>query len=322
MRRAFADTLLELGRADPRVIFLTGDLGYQVFDAFEAEFPGRYVNVGVAEAQLVDCAAGLALQGWRPIVYSIASFMTGRAFEQIRLAVGYHALPVMVVGAGGGYTYASSGVTHHAREDLGLMALIPGMTVVAPGDPNEVRALLPQLTRLNGPSYVRIGRFGEPAFDTAAPIAVGRGRRLRDGQRVAILTTGGQAVAALQAADALAREGISPAVAHFHTVRPLDTGLLDALSEQVAAFLVVEEHAPDAGLAAGVAAWRAESDRSVRLRRLGPGNDLVLGNPHQDEVQRRLGFDAGAIASACRRLWAETGAARPRVPAPVAAIGF
>ena len=131
MRRAFGDTLLKIATEDPSVVFLTGDLGFGVFDEFIRLFPRRYINVGVAEAQLVDCAAGLALEGWKPIVYSIASFMTGRAFEQIRLAIGYHQLPVVVVGAGGGYLYADAGVTHHAKEDLALMALVPGMNVVA-----------------------------------------------------------------------------------------------------------------------------------------------------------------------------------------------
>ena len=159
MRKAFAEALFQAAEKDPRVIFLTGDLGFGTFDAYQAKFGPRYVNVGVAEAQLVNAAAGLALEGWRPIIYSIASFATGRPFEQIRISVGYAGLPVVIIGAGGGYTYASSGVTHHAGEDLGLMSLIPGMTVVAPGDPNEVTQLLPQLLKLDGPSYLRVGKY-------------------------------------------------------------------------------------------------------------------------------------------------------------------
>src|ERR1035441_5700751 len=114
MRKAFAESLLRAAEADPRVIFLTADLGFGTFDAFQARFGPRYVNVGVAEAELVCAAAGLALEGWRPIIYSIASFATGRPFEQIRLDLGYARLPVVVVGAGGGYTYATSGITHHS----------------------------------------------------------------------------------------------------------------------------------------------------------------------------------------------------------------
>ena len=304
MRRAFSDALLKLAQDDPSVIFLTGDLGFGVFDAFIAEFPRRYINVGVAEAQLVDCAAGLALEGWRPIVYSIASFMTGRAFEQIRLAVGYHRLPVVVVGAGGGYTYAHAGVTHHAKEDLALMALIPSMTVVCPGDPNEVSALLPQLSRMSGPSYLRVGRFGEPRFESPAPIQVGQARLLRDGERIAVLTTGGSAVHALAAADKLAETGVRPSVCHFHTVRPIDAPALDALAARAEVFVLVEEHGLQGGLAAAVSQWcafRGEAPR--RILRLGPSDELVVGNPKQQELQQRLGFDTDAIVAACRELW-------------------
>ncbi|MBV9858662.1 MAG: transketolase [Alphaproteobacteria bacterium] len=308
MRRAFSDALVQIARQDDKVIFLTGDLGFGVFDQFITEFPRRYINVGVAEAQLVDCAAGLALEGWRPIVYSIASFMTGRAYEQIRLAIGYHRLPVLVVGAGGGYTYADAGVTHHAKEDLALMALVANMTVVAPGDPNEVAELMPQLLRGDGPSYIRIGRFGEPRFESAEPIVVGRARFLSRGERIAILTTGGSVIHALRAVEQLGREGIRPTLCHFHTVRPLDQAALGQLDD-AGAFVVVEEHGVQGGLAAAVAAWCLENRRAPRVVRLGPGDDLVLGNPKQQQLSREAGFDDNGIAAACRRLWSETRAA-------------
>lgn len=303
MRRAFADTLLQLARTDDRVIFLTGDLGFQVFDAFCAEFPKRYINVGVAEAHMVDCAAGLALEGWRPVVYSIASFLTGRAFEQIRLSIGYHHLPVMVVGAGGGYTYASSGVTHHAKEDVALMSLVGGMTVTVPGDPHEVAELMPQLLRLPGPSYIRVGRFGEPHLACDDPVRVGRGRLVRDGRSVAVITMGSAVIQAVAAADALAADGVHPVIGHFHTVRPLDAALLDRIAERVGTMIVVEDHGLQGGLYAGVAAWAAERRSRVALYRHGPGDELVLGNPHQEELLRSLGCDASSIARRCLELW-------------------
>lgn len=299
MRRAFGDTLLRLFEADERVIFLTGDLGFGVFDDLIARFPRRYINVGVAEAQLVDCAAGLALEGWRPIVYSIASFMTGRAFEQIRLSIGYHRLPVIVAGAGGGYTYAAAGVTHHAREDCALMALIPGMTVTAPGDPGEVASLLPQLVAHPGPSYIRIGRFGEPTLEAQAPITLGRGRLVREGRKIAILTTGGSVIQAVEAWEALERAGSPPVVCHFHTLAPFDVECFDAVAQRVETIVVVEEHAPQGGLQALVARRLAETGRARRLIRLGPGDDLVLGNPSQEQLRRELCCDGPAIAKTC-----------------------
>ncbi len=303
MRRAFADTLLRAADEDDRVIFLTGDLGFQVFDEFQEKFGRRYVNVGVAEAQLVDCAAGLALEGWRPIVYSIASFMTGRAFEQIRVSVCYHNLPVVVVGAGGGYTYASSGVTHHAKEDLGLMCLLPNITVVAPGSPDEVSQLLPQLLKQDGPSYIRIGRYGEPQYDSVTPVVIGKAQVIREGERVAIITTGGQVIQGLEAADQLETEGILPVVCQMHTVRPLDRDTLDRLAGKVGTFVIVEEHGTTGGMGTAINAWRAEWDGDIRIIRLGPDDGLVLGNPEQNEVQHRFNYDAHSIADACRQAW-------------------
>ena len=118
MRRAFADSFTKAAKADPSIAFITGDLGFQVFDEFEKEFPGRYINAGVAEAQMIYTAAGMAVEGYRPIAYSIASFATGRPFEQIRYCIAYPKLPVMLVGAGRGYLYSTSGVSHHEGDEL------------------------------------------------------------------------------------------------------------------------------------------------------------------------------------------------------------
>jgi len=303
MRRAFADTLHQLAREDERVILLTGDLGFGVFDQFKEDFGPRYVNVGVAEAQLIDCAAGLALEGWRPIAYSIASFATGRCFEQIRVAVGYHDAPVVVVGAGGGYTYANSGVTHHAAEDLALMSAIPAMTVVAPGAPSEVSTLLPQLIDLDGPSYIRVGRYGEPDYPAEHPAQLGRARQVRDGSEVAVVTTGEVASEATAALDDLAAEGITPIHLQFHTVKPLDTEALDALAGRVHTVIVVEEHFPHGGLAAALYAWKAQTGAELAIERLGPPHELALGGMERTELRRRFNFDATAIADACRIAW-------------------
>ncbi len=308
MRRAFSEALIQLGRSDPRVIFLTGDLGYQVFDAFREEFPTRYLNVGVAEAQLVNCAAGLALEGWRPLIYSIASFLTGRAFEQIRLALGYHRLPVVVVGAGGGYSYAQSGVTHHAQEDLALMSLIPGLTVTCPGGPDEISALLPQLVRQDGPSYLRIGRFGEPPVPSSAPITVGRGRRVRSGERVAFLTTGSVVIPVTRAADGLAAEGRAVTVCHFHTLRPFDEALLAEVAAHAETLIVVEDHGLRGGLRDTVTRWLVTAPPHLAPNRLrmigvGPGDTVILGNPTPDEVMRRCGITAEALTETGRSAW-------------------
>ena len=312
MRKAFSDTLIEVAARDPRLIFLTGDLGFQIFDAFAERFGPRYVNVGVAEAQLMCAAAGLASEGWRPVVYSIASFATGRAFEQIRVSVAYPGHPVLIVGAGGGYTYSNSGVTHHAAEDLALMATLPGMTVVAPGDPNEVRALLPQLLDLPGPSYVRIGRYGEPTYEALEPAVVGAARRVRDGDRFAVITCGDVAAEAVTAFDQLANEGIRPLLLQMHTVKPLDEVALEEASRRFPLLFVVEEAHPSGSLAAAVGTWLAGAGSRVELRRLGPPDALALGSLERGELRRRLGYDGAGLATACRAAWRELAPRRTR----------
>lgn len=304
MRRAFVDGLVALAAEDERVAILTGDLGFQVFDEFIARFPERYINVGIAEAQVVCAAAGMARVGFRPFAYSIASFMTARPFEQIRFAVAYPRLPVVFVGAGGGYCYAQSGVSHHAPDDFALMGLIPGMTVVAPGDPHEVKELLPQLVRLDGPSYIRIGKFGEPAYEAESPIILGKGRILRPGRRMAVLTTGETAPIALDALQRLAPDGIVPTVCQFHTLRPLDTALLGELAAAGhTTFVCVEECSPQGGLHQQVALWIQSSGLPIRHVRLGPPDEFVLGNPDRNALRASCGFDAAGIAGACQCAW-------------------
>jgi len=303
MRRAFSDTLVRLAGENDRIMFLTGDLGFQVFDDFRRLYGSRYVNVGVAEAQLMCASAGLAMEGWRPIAYSIASFATARPYEQIRISIGYPGLPVVIVGAGGGYTYANSGVTHQAPDDLGLMALIPGMTVVAPGCPDELCQLMPQLFTLAGPAYLRIGRFGEIDYRTDASAIIGRLRLLRDGEQIALIATGDIAPVVLDAADRLSHDGIMPLVYQCHTLKPLDENQLNELAKRVRAFVVVEEHLPVGGLFAAIAQWRAGRRSAPDLVRLGPSDAFMLGNPDRDELRRRIHCDAESIRAICRQVW-------------------
>jgi transketolase len=303
MRKAFSDSLVKAAEADPKLVFITGDLGFQVFDEFIAKFGPRYINAGVAEAQMISAAAGLAAEGYRPVAYSIASFATARPFEQIRYCVAYPNLPVTLVGAGRGFTYATSGVSHHAADDIALMSVMPNMTVVIPGDPTELEQLFPQVTRLSGPAYFTVGRFGEPRYDAEESAILGRARLLRWGDTVAVVSTGEIANEVLAAAELLKSSGIKPLIYQFHTVKPLDRVALDGIAERVKAILVVDEHVPNGGLWSAIAQWMAERENPVRLVRLGPPDAFALGNLKREELRRRLGYDAAAIAETCRTLW-------------------
>jgi len=303
MRKAFSDSLMKEAEKNPQVTFMTGDLGFQVFDEFSRKFGPRYINVGVAEAQLINMAAGMAAEGWRPIAYSIASFATARPFEQIRYCVSYPNLPVTLVGAGRGFTYSTSGVSHHALDDIGLMSLLPNMTVVIPGDPTEIEELLPQVMQCSGPAYFTVGRFGEPRYEAEEPSVLGKARLLKSGQKIAIISTGEITHEVLNAVSILHPEHIIPMVYQMHTIKPLDTITLNSVADQVKAMLVVEEHVPNGGLWAAVTQWNATRNKPIRLKRLGPPDAFVLGNLNREDVRKKLMCDAQAIVKTCRMLW-------------------
>jgi transketolase len=207
------------------------------------------------------------------------------------------------VGAGRGFTYSTSGVSHHAADDIALMSALPNMTVVIPGDPTELEQLFPQATRLAGPSYVTVGRFGEPRYQALEPAVLGRARLLKQGERVAIISTGEIANEVLKAVEWLKAEEITPVVYQMHTVKPLDTVTLDRLAREVNSFLIVDEHLPMGGLWSAMTNWLALREKPVRLTRLGPPDRFALGNFKREELRRKLGYDATAIRETCRRLW-------------------
>lgn len=192
MRNAFIQELVTLARQHPKIALIVGDLGYSVIEPFADEFPDRFINAGVAEQNMTGLAAGMASEGHHVFTYSIANFPTFRCAEQIRNDIAYHQLPVTVVSVGGGLAYGALGYSHHAVQDYALMRTLPGMLIAAPGDPMEVRACMRYLVENPGPSYLRLGKAGEPNFHAAPPeVAPGRWLKVRDGSgKRAMLSTG------------------------------------------------------------------------------------------------------------------------------------
>ena len=170
MRNAFAHEVTSLAKTDPRLILLSGDIGNILFDKFKEVDPVRFYNCGVAEANMMGVAAGMALSGLRPVVYTITPFTTTRCFEQIRVDVCYHKAPVIIVGTGSGLSYAELGPTHHSLEDLAILRTLPGMRVVAPCDTMELRLALRAALKQSNPVYIRIGKKGEPAIHKHEPV--------------------------------------------------------------------------------------------------------------------------------------------------------
>lgn len=192
MRNAFIDELVNQASVNDRVALIVGDLGYSVVEPFAERFPEQFINAGVAEQNMMGLAAGMASEGYHVFVYSIANFPTFRCAEQIRNDVDYHCLPVTVVSVGGGLAYGSLGYSHHAVQDFGLMRLMPNMLIAAPGDPMETRACMRYLMANPQPSYLRLGKAGEPCFHSAVPtIEPGKWLQVKAGAcNKTLLTTG------------------------------------------------------------------------------------------------------------------------------------
>ncbi len=258
MRDAFAASITELAAIDERVCLLVGDLGNHLWDTFRERFPSRWYNCGIAEQNMVSVAAGIALAGLRPFVYSIASFAVFRCFEQIRVDVCYHNLSVVIVGVGAGLSYAKLGPTHHACEDIAVMRALPGMTVVSPCDPVETGLAVPAAVGVNGPVYLRLGKNGEPTLHSDASFDIGKFRMLRfrgweySRKYVCILASGPIAAVACDVQRILTEQGIGCTVISVHTVKPLDETWLRNCLESFDLFVTVEEHSLIGGLASAV----------------------------------------------------------------------
>ncbi|MZH02588.1 MAG: transketolase [Nitrospinae bacterium] len=273
MRNAFADEITKLSMADSRIVLLSGDIGNKLFDTFKKESGNRFLNCGVAEGNMMGVAAGMALSGLRPIIYTITPFTTTRCYEQIRVDACYHNVPVTIVGTGSGFTYAELGPTHHSCEDLAIMRVLPNMTVLAPADEVELRQCLQATLKQNGPVYIRIGKKGEaitPKKDNN--FEIGQSITVREGSDVCLISTGILLPIVMKAAEILSSQGVSARVESFHTIKPLDQKTLHDAFTNYSVVAVVEEHHKIGGLGGSVAEWLALQD-STKGRMISFGAD-------------------------------------------------
>ncbi len=272
MREAFVNTLLKAAEADPRIYLLTADLGFTVFERFQEKFPDRFINVGVAEANLIGCASGLALEGLIPVVYSIANFVALRPFEQIRNDICFPGLPVKIVGVGAGLAYGHAGFTHHATEDIALMRSMPNMTILCPSGPLETAKCMETILKESGPAYLRLSKKGEPDLvkDTRN-FEIGKGIILREGNDVVLFACGIILDHVLKCADLLSKKHhIEATVVNIHTVQPIDRNIIFDLGKNIKCMVSVEEHGIVGGLGSAISEVLSDrGDLGVRLMRCG-----------------------------------------------------
>jgi transketolase len=310
MRNAFADEVTRLAAEDGRVVLLSGDIGNHLFDRLRAAHPERFLNCGVAESNMMGAAAGMALCGLRPVVYTIAPFTTTRCFEQIRVDVAYHAAPVVIVGTGAGLSYAELGPTHHSLEDLSILRSLPGMQVLAPADGGELRLALRQAIASGRPTYIRIGKKGEPDVHAGVPrFEIGRIQPLRRGSTVALLAAGPIVGEALEAGSRLDAAGWSCEVCSVGTIKPLDIRYLAELAARVELLVTIEEHGLIGGLGSAVSEWRSDARIATPLLRLGTPDEFLHEVASQNHARRLFGIDAAGIVDSVKRAAARSAAA-------------
>jgi len=266
MRGAFSDALVAAAQADPKVLLLTGDHGYALFDAFRKARPQQYINCGIAEQNMVGVAAGLAKAGFKPIVYGLAAFVPVRVLEQIKIDVCYENLHVILIGDGAGLVYSHLGTSHQSTEDIACTRVIPALTVLSPADRFEMTATLQLALKLNTPVYLRVGKSDRGDVH-ARPFDLTAGELLqvRQGtQRIALLATGSMVKTALTLSD----QGLDGEVWSVPSIKPLSTQQLAQIVSRVDYIITLEEHSIMGGLGACIAEQVAAC-RPVPVCRIG-----------------------------------------------------
>ena len=267
-REAYGAALAEFG-ADENIIVMDADLSKSTKTAdFKKAYPERFINCGIAEANMISVAAGLATTGKTVFASSFAMFAAGRAFEQVRNSVGYPHLNVKIGATHAGITVGEDGATHQCNEDLGVMRTIPGMVVINPADAVEARAAVYAAINYNGPVYLRFGRLAVPVVldEETYDFEIGKGVKLRDGKDVTIVATGICVAEAIKAAEELAKEGISAEIINIHTIKPIDSEILKESAAKTGCVVTAEEHNIIGGLGSAVCETLAETTPVPVLR--------------------------------------------------------
>ena len=300
-RSGFGAGLLIAGKADPNVVALTADLkGSLKMDAFAAEFPERFFQCGIAEANMVGAAAGLAITGKVPFIGSFAEFVTGRVYDQVRQEVAYGNTNVKIASSHAGITLGEDGATHQTMEDIALMRALPGMVVLNPCDYNQTMQATIAAAQYEGPVYLRFGRPSVPNFtDPDEPFVIGKAVMMNEGKDVTLIATGHTVWEALQAAEALEADGISAEVIDIASIKPLDEQAIVASAKKTGAVVVAEEHNMAGGLGEAVAAVLAKAQPTPVEFVNGEDKFGQSGTP--SALMAAYGLDAPHIAEAAKK---------------------
>tara|TARA_B000000460_G_C21521696_1_gene396181 strand:+ start:314 stop:1234 length:921 start_codon:yes stop_codon:yes gene_type:complete len=296
MRDAFNTELNCIASNDESVLLLTADIGFQVFDEFRENFPDRFYNVGVAEANMLGMATGLTLSNKKVFVYTIIPFLTMRAFEQIRTDVCIMNQPVKIVGVGGGLSYGTLGPTHHSIVDLAILRSLPNMTVVCPCDPIESMLATRAATNYPGPIYIRLGKNGEDNLHTSEyDFQIGKSTSMRNGNDAVIISCGPVTGIALEAAEKLELNSIDVGVQNMHTLKPIDKREILSIAKKTSLIITLEEHNIIGGLGSAVSEIISEMNCDVSVKRIGIRDNFCYGVGSQQYHLNKNGISVEGI---------------------------
>lgn len=295
-RAAYGKALVELGAMNDKVVVLDADLaGSTMTKNFKDAYPDRFFDCGIAEANMVDISAGLSTMGLIPFCSTFAMFGTGRAYEQIRNSVAYPQFNVKICCSHAGVSVGEDGASHQSIEDIGLMRLIPGMTIVVPADANEARKATLALADFQGPAYMRLARLATPVFEGDYPFEIGKANVMREGKDAVVFACGMMVNEAVEAAKLLAAEGVEITVVNVHTIKPIDADCVTKYAQETGNVITVEEHSVIGGLGDAVADVLM-GKVNCKFQKIGI-NDRFGQSGKATDVLREYGLTADQIAA-------------------------
>lgn len=295
MRNAFISTLTELAQEDERIVLLTGDLGYKIFDDFQEKFPKRFYNVGIAEANMIGMAAGLAHSGLKPYCYSIVPFATLRCLEQIRDDVCYNNKDVKIIGYGAGYTYGHNGPTHHGIDDIGALRSIPDIVICSPASTEETSMVLRSTFEDNDPTYIRLGRaYDKNGMDHAY--------NFKESSDVVIVSTGNIISVADEVKEKLVNQNIKCVVVSMPFIKPFDGDGMDYILQRTNCIVSLEEHNIVGGFGSSVAEYLSEARVNIKFRRFGIMDLFYHQSGDQAYLRNLAGLSADVIVKGILKL--------------------
>lgn len=285
MRDSFVNSIYKVTKVNNNVLCLVGDIGAFLLRQYIQDFPANYYNLGAAEANMVGVAAGLALSGKIPFVYTITPFITSRVYEQIKLDVCLHNANVKIVGVGSGVSYGTMGSTHHSLEDIAIMRVLPNIVVLSPSDPQEVEEAVFAAAEHNGPVYIRLTLTSKPLKYTRGKFEIGKARIVKKGKDAAIFATGDMVNIAYEAAEILKKDNIQCYVVNIHSIKPIDETLIKKLSQDCKAIISIEEHSIIGGVGSAISSILSQNPQTRARYKMMGFKDIFCKEYSKDKLK-------------------------------------